>query len=164
MIRMGVAGTRELQTVTRRLERAASGTAGTRARRNLVRAAKPVVRQVRAAAKAVQVGSTRGGTARPDTSTQLRARAAAATDSAATAHGVVLFVAGWKVGPDGTRLAQYLDTEDLPRWRHPVFGHTAVWVTQTGAPYFYVTVRAAEPRFAAAVEDAMATTAKETCV
>lgn len=162
MIRMKVDSTRELKQVARRLARAADGRVGVDARRRLVRSARPVVAQVKTAALAVEVESSQGGTARPDSSTNLRARVAAAIDSAATPGGVTLFVAGYKIGVNGSRLAQYLDSEDLPRWRHPVFGRrTSAWETQTGQPFFYITIRAAEPRFAAAVESAVDKLAEE---
>lgn len=161
MIRMKVDATREMKQVARRLTRAGGGKVGADARRGLVRAARPVVGQVKTAALAVEVGSSRGGMARPDTSTNLRVRVAAAVDSAPTGGGVVLFVAGYKIGVNGTRLAQYLDSEDLPRWRHPVFGRTTTWVTQTGEPFFYITIRAAEPRFADAVGSAVDKFAEE---
>lgn len=162
MIRMKVDSTREMKQVARRLARASDGRVGTNARRRLVRAARPVVKEVKTAALAVEVESSQGGTARPDNSTNLRARVAAAVDSAATPGGVTLFVAGYKIAVNGSRLAQYLDSEDLPRWRHPVFGRrTSAWETQKGQPFFYVTIRAAEPRFAAAVEAAVDKLAEE---
>lgn len=170
MIRMDVSGLRELRQLSRKLQRAADGRVGTQARRRLVTATPTVVRRVQTAVRAVEVGSTRGGTAHPDRSTNLRGRVAAATESSPTPTGVAIFIAGWKLGVSGSRLAQYLDTEDLPRWRHPVF-ETATraaadkvqWVTQTGQPYFYVTIRAAEPHYEAAVEAAMAAIAREIC-
>lgn len=164
MIRMKVDSTREMKQVARRLARASDGRVGTDARRRLVRAARPVVKEVKTAALAVEVESSQGGTARPDNSTNLRARVAAAVDSAATPGGVTLFVAGYKIGVNGSRLAQYLDTEDRPRWRHPIFGrrdNPEDWAEQKGQPFFYVTIRDAEPRFAAAVESAVDKLAEE---
>lgn len=164
MIRMKVDSTREMKQVARRLTRAGGGKVGTDARRGLVRTARPVVGQVKTAALAVEVESSQGGAARPNNSTGLRARVAAAVDSAPTGDGVVLFVAGYKIGVNGTRLAQYLDSEDLPRWRHPIFGrrnNPEDWAEQKGQPFFYITIRAAEPRFAAAVEAAVDKLAEE---
>jgi hypothetical protein len=170
VIKMDVADTRELTQLARKLRRAGDGRTGTLARRRLVTATPAVVRRVQSAVRAVEVGSTRGGVAYPDRSTNLRGRVAAATEHAPIAIGVAIYVAGWKLGVNGTRLAQYLDTEDLPRWKVPVFRTEArvaadkvKWVQQTGQPYFYVTIRAAEPRYEAAVEAAMATIAREIC-
>lgn len=163
MIRVKVDGTREMKQVVKRLEKAATGTTGRTASRNLVRASQPVQRQIKAAVKAVDVGSSRGGAARPNSSTHLRARVAAAVNASAIADGVAIFIQGWMLGANGSRLAQYLDTEDLPRWRHPVFGRRARWETSTGQPYFYVTIRGAEPQFADAVDDACDETAQEIC-
>lgn len=164
MIRVKVQSTSELKQVARRLETASQGQVRDRAARGIAVTARPVKTRIQAAVRAVEVGSTKGGVARPDSSTNLRGRVAAATDVAATTGGAVFFVAGYRLGVNGSRLAQYLDTEDLPRWRHPVFGRrSAPWQTQTGQPYFYVTIRAAEPQFAGAVEQACAGIAEEIC-
>lgn len=164
MIKLKVDSTREMKQVARRFEVASRGRAGQQAARGIVRAARPVKGQIKAAVRMVEVESSQGGTARPDSSTNLRGRVAAATEVATTPGGATFFVAGYQLGVNGTRLAQYLDTEDRPRWRHPVFGRaSAPWQTQTGQPYFYVTIRAAEPQFTAAVESACAGIAEEIC-
>lgn len=166
MITMGVGDTRELRQVARRLRNAADGRIGSRARRKLVVATPTVVRRAQTAVRGVEVTSSRGGAARPNTSTALRARVAAATEHAPIPIGVAIYIAGWRLGVQGTRLAQYLDTEDLPRWRHPVFGRRERpqdWQTQTGQPYFYVTIRAAQPHYEAAVDAAMAAIIREIC-
>jgi hypothetical protein len=170
VIRMDMASTRDLVQVRKRLQRAGDGRTGRRARRRLVTASPTVVRRVQTAVRAVEVGSSRGGTARPDTSTNLRARIAAAIEHQGTADGVTIYVAGWQLGRNGSRLAQYLDTEDLPRWRHPVFASAARvesgavrWVTQTGSPYFYVTIRAADGHYEQALDGVMAKIVREIC-
>jgi hypothetical protein len=63
---------------------------------------------------------------------------------------------------DQQRLPKHLD--DPKGWRHPVFGHRAVWVTQTGRPWWDVTtarlapgirteIQAAVDRVAAKIEE-----------
>jgi hypothetical protein len=164
VIRIRIDSTREMKQVVRRLERASGGRLGRKASRNLVQASRPVRRAIQTAVRAVEVGSSRGGTARPDTSTNLRGRIAAAVNGAAISNGVALFIEGWQLGVNGSRLAQYLDTEDLPRWRYPVFGRrSAPWQTNVGQPYFYVTIRGSEPRFRDAVEAAVDDIAEEIC-
>ena len=163
---MSVQSTRELKQVSRRLKRAGDGRIQRRAGRKLVTASKPVNRQIQAAVRAVEVGSSKGGTAPPDRSTNLRGRIAAAVDSAARAGGVVIFVRGFMIGRNGSKLAQYVDTEDEPRWRHPTFGRRNGpndWQTNVGQPYFYVTIRAAEDDFADAVLDVLEEIAREIC-
>jgi hypothetical protein len=167
---MDIASTRDLVQVRKRLQRAGDGRTGRRARRRLVTATPTVVRRVQTAARAVEVGSSRGGTARPNTSTNLRGRIADAVKHVASADGVVIYIAGWQVGRNGSRLAQYLDTEDLPRWRVPVFASaarieagTVSWVTQTGQPYFYITIRAADDHYERALEGVMAKIVREIC-
>lgn len=163
MIRVDVEGSRELKQLAKKLRRAAGGRPGRLAGQKIVAATPAVKRRVQTAVRSVEVGSTRGGTARPDSSTALRARAAAAVEHSPSGTGATIFVAGWKLGVNGTRLAQYLDTEDLPRWRHPVFGHTTRWVTQTGQPWFYVTIRAADEHYANAVDAAGDIIVREIC-
>lgn len=170
MMKLDVGGLRDLRQVRRKLQRASDGRVGTRARKRLVTATPAVVRRVQTAVRAVEVGSTRGGTAHPDRSTDLRGRVAAATAHSPIPTGVAIYIEGWKLGVSGSRLAQYLDTEDLPRWRHPVFETAAraaadkvAWVTQTGQPYFYVTIRAADTHYEAAIDAAMAAIAREIC-
>jgi hypothetical protein len=125
------------------------------------REGRPVLREVQAAVRAIEVGSERGGTAPPDTSTNLRGRLAAATTVEQQGIGIRFEVHGAQVGKAGHRLAKLTDVTLAPRWRHPVFGNRKVWKTNVGQPWFFVTIRAAEPRFREAVLRAMATTARK---
>lgn len=160
-IQVRVGNTGELRRLARRFRAAAEGglqrdlTAGIR------REGRPVLAQVKASVRSLEVGSERGGTAPPDTSTNLRGRLAAATTVDPQGVGIRFEVHGERVGRAGHRLAKLTDTELAPRWRHPVFGNRRVWRTNVGRPWFFVTIRRAEPRFRAAVLRAMAITARK---
>lgn len=160
-IRIRVQNTGELRRLARRFRAAAGGGLQRDLTAQITREGKPVLREVQAAVRGIDVGSERGGTAPPDTSTNLRGRLAAATDVQPQGVGVRFEVHGAQVGPYGHRLAKLSDTTLAPRWRHPVFGNRRVWKTNVGQPWFFVTIRAAEPRFRAAVLRAMATTARK---
>lgn len=138
-------------------------------KRDLVRAVRnegaPALAAVRAGWLSVQVsGSSRGGRARPDRSTGLRARAAAATRIQATVTGVRVTVDGKKIDPVyGKSLAWYLNGSGRRPWRHPVFGHTARpqdWQQQRGQEVFYRTLNEHKLRFRSAIERAMEDTAR----
>ncbi|HEY9375170.1 hypothetical protein [Streptomyces sp.] len=55
--------------------------------------------------------------------------------------GAAIRVDGRKM-PDKRRSLPSM-VEGKKRWRHPVYGNRAVWVTQTSRPYFYRVVRPA---------------------
>lgn len=113
-------------------------------RKEIRDAATPVVADVRRAALAVEVSSTRGGHARPDHSTGLRAAVARATGVSITTRGIRIRVSGRKLGKTHhPKLARYLDASlgRYRRWRHPVFGDRDTWVEQSGQPFFYSTIR-----------------------
>jgi hypothetical protein len=165
-IRVRVQNTAELRRLARRFRAAADGGLQRDLTAQITREGRPVLKEVQAAVQALEVGSTKGGTARPDTSTGLRGRLAAATDVTPEGVGIRFEVHGMRVDPKyGHRLAKLTDTTLAPRWRHPVFQvpwreHTK-WTTSTGKPWFFVTIRDAEPKFRAAVLRAMATTARK---
>lgn len=127
------------------------------------REGEPAVAAVRAAIMAVDVTSSKGGTARPDRSTGLRARVAAATKVQATTTGVKITVNGRQVDlVYGKSLAWYLAATRRP-WRHPVFGrraNPADWQVQQGQPVFFPTLDAHRPAFRAAILRAMEDTAR----
>lgn len=122
------------------------------------REGRPAVAAARAAWLSVEVQSSKGGTARPDRSTGLRARVAAATDTQVTQQGVRILVRGKRVDPVyGQALAWYLNGSGKP-WRHPIFGRRARsqdWAVQRGQMVFHRTVDAHAPAFRAAIERAM---------
>jgi len=142
----------------------------TQGRRDLVgplrveirREARPAVAAVRAAWMSIDVQSSRGGTARPQRSTHLRARVAAATTSDATPTGVRISVRPSEVDPRyGGSLPLYLNATSAWPWRHPVFGGRARWQVQSGRPVFFGTISAREPRFRAGAERGMEQVARE---
>lgn len=161
MIRIRVTGTNELDRLARRFRAAADGGFQRDLTAQITREGKPVLRQVQAAVRAIEVGSEKGGAVPPDTSTNLRGRLAAATDVQPQGNGIVFEVHGARIGKAGHRLAKLTDVTLAPRWRHPVFGNRKVWKTNTGVPWFFVTIRAAEPKFRAAVLRAMSATARK---
>lgn len=160
-IRIRVGNTTEFRKLARRLRAASNGGLQRDLTAEIRRAGRPVLGQIKSSVRGLEIGSERGGTAPPDTSTRLRGRLAGATDVRAQGIGIRYEVHGERVGPYGHRLAKLSDTELAPRWRHPVFGNRQVWKTNVGRPWFFVTIRAAEPQFAAAVRRAMAATARK---
>lgn len=165
-ITVRVSHTGELSRLARRFRVAGSGGFQRDLQSNIRREARPVLTQIKASVRSLEVGSTKGGTARPDTSTGLRARLAAATDVTPRGNGVRFEVHGPQVDPKyGHRLAKLTDTELAPRWRHPVFqwaGRARTkWTTSVGRPWFFVTIRGAEDQFRGAVLRAMAATARK---
>lgn len=165
-IRIRVQNTSELRRLARRFRAAANGGLQRDLSAGIRREGRPVLREIKSTVRALEVGSTKGGTARPDNSTNLRGRLAAATDVTPQGVGIRFEVHGPQVHPKyGHRLAKLTDTELAPRWRHPVFQHAGrertPWTQQTGKPWFFVTIRAAEGKFAAAVLRAMEKTARK---
>lgn len=157
---IAIDGTQRLKKLSRELKAAGRGDLRREMRKEIREAGKPVVEDVRRAVMAVDVTSSRGGTAPPDTSTGLRARVARATGLSITANGIRIRVSGRRMGGDA-RLAKYLDASlgSYARWRHPVFGNRDVWVEQRGEPYFFNTIRNHTRDFRKAIDDAMAKTA-----
>ncbi len=150
---MRVSGHEELGRLSRRLRAAADGGLRRDLDSGLTRATPAVLAATR---RAVAGASFPGEPSRGlGGGSGLRARLAAATRSRPRADGVQLYVDGAAVGQQGHRLAMLTDTELAPRWRHPVHGNRHAWVTQRGQPWFFTTIRAHEPRYAAAVQQAM---------
>lgn len=58
---------------------------------------------------------------------------------------VVIRVDGRKMPTRSKSLQAYMEGTK-PRWRHPVFGNTEVWVQQPAKPYFYRVMDRAGPR------------------
>jgi hypothetical protein len=123
------------------------------------REGQPALEAVRRAWLSVRVTSSRSGHIRPDRSTGLRARVAAATRIAATSTGVRIVVDGRKIDPVyGNSLAWYLNDSGRRPWRHPVFGRrdrSQDWQQQRGQKTFFTTLNAHAPQFRSAIERAM---------
>lgn len=128
------------------------------------REGEPTVAAVRAAWMSIEVQSSRGGTARPDRSTHLRARAAAATFVQITPTGIRIAVRPSQVDPRyGRSLPWYLSGYGRA-WRHPVFGRRTRrqdWQVNVGQPVFFGTISARAPAFRAGIERAMEQVARE---
>lgn len=157
-VRINTEGEQAFRALGRRLKEAAGGKKlDTKLRANIRETARPVVEELRSAVRSVQVQSSRGGMGKPHYSRQLRARVASAVRVSVAYKGVRFNVLGSAVGPYGSQLARYLDSE-LPgyaRWRHPVFGHHDRWVEQHGSPWFFETIRHHAADFERACERAI---------
>jgi hypothetical protein len=152
-----VEGGEKYKALSRDLRAQGRGDLQRRLRAGIKDAGKPAVADVRASARAVQVTSSKGGHARPDTSTHLRERVAKATTIAVRQKGIRIKVSAKKVGPYGVVLPKYLDASlgRYQRWRHPVFGNRSNWVEQKGQPYFGVTIKRHAQDFRRALLDVM---------
>jgi hypothetical protein len=165
-LQVRVRGHRDLRRLAERLRAAADGQLERDAQTELVDAAPPVLAEVRAKVLGSSFPAAEPGRALGRRSTGLRARLADATrtEPLHAPVGVRFTVVGAVVEPDdprgGHKLAKYTDTELAPRWRHQVFGDPDAWFNQLGDPWFFSTIRPAEPRFRAAVERAMSRTAR----
>lgn len=104
--------------------------------RQLRASAAPMVPAVRASIAAIPVKGTSG-------STGLRQRLQKATRLKVRTTGreaqVTILVDPKRMPPGQMALPQAM--EGLKRWRHPVFGDRAVWVTQEPHAYFFRVVR-----------------------
>lgn len=122
-------------------------------RRRIKQEGQPTLAAVRAAAGRIAMTSPGSSSHSSGRSTGLRARLSAATRMSVTASGVSFQVQEAKVDP---RYGDVLTAgSEGYRWRHPVFGNRNAWVSQQGTPWFYPTVRAEQPAFRRAVEQAM---------
>lgn len=164
-VQLAVRGHEQFRDLSKRLKTAGEGKKLQRRMRAGIRAAaRPAEQDLRAAVTRAQVTSTRGGTAAPDRSTELRARIARAVRTSLTQRGIRVIVDANKVDPKyGASLPRYLDGS-LPRyraWRHPVFGSDA-WVEQSsGSAWFFSTMERRAPTFLRAVLDAMDETERD---
>lgn len=118
--------------------------------RDLRRAAAPMVPRVREAIR--NIPSKHDGTLRAEMAkaTRLQIR------STGSLAGMAIRVDGRRMPPGKGSLPAYLEGRKRP-FRHPVFGHEDVWVSQPIHQYFYKTV---EP-MAAATRVQMSITAAE---
>jgi hypothetical protein len=141
-------------------------------------AGRPVVAEVKQAARGIPVKGTPGGgsaqrreamvlrarsvagarrAARRDAS--LRAAIAGATGLRQTKRGIQIVVSARQMAPNQETLPRHMDS---PRgWRHPVFGDTTYWVHQAGHPYFYTTIDKRAATFRFAIQKAMDQTQRE---
>lgn len=168
---VSVQGGEELRELSRKLKAQGRGDLQKKLRRNIREAGKPVVADMRSAVMGVKVTSSKGGTARPDRSTGLRARTARAIGISQTRKGIRIRVSANKFGPYGVTLPRYLDADAGPRWkrwRSPIFWPGPIGTApakrvkqQMGSPYFFSTIRKHRAAFRRAVFEAMEQAAKE---
>lgn len=143
----------EYQRLSKALRQAARGDLQKDLRRQIRLAGQPALAAARLAAQGIDMTSTRGGVAPPDTATGLRSRLARATKLSVTAGGIRFQVREAQVDP---RYGAVLTAgSEGARWRHPVFGNRRAWTAQTGSPWFYPTLRSYGPAFRRAAERAM---------
>lgn len=156
---VSVQGAKRLQRLSKNLKEAGRGDLQRELRKEIRQAGQPVVADLRRAVMGVDVTSSEGGTAPPDTSTGLRARVAKATGLSVTARGIRFRVSGRRLG-NFPGAAKYLEAVGrYARWRHPVFGNRDRWVEQRGDPWFYPTIRKHAGQFRQACTRAMEKTA-----
>lgn len=151
---LSVDGADKYRRLSRRLKEAGRGDLQRRLSRAIRREGQAALADARAAWMTVDVTSSRGGTARPDTSTGLRSRVAAATRVQVLQTGTRITVAGRKVDPRYPSLPWYLN--GFPRrrgWRHPVFGrrdNPNDWQSQKGEEVFFQSMQRHVPAWRAA--------------
>lgn len=155
-------GAQKYRALSRRLREAGRRDLQRKLTRSIRAEGGPALSAVRAAWLTVDVGSSRGGTARPDTSTSLRQRVARATRIQVLQSGIRISVNGRRVDPKYPSLVFYLNGFPRTRaWRHPVFGNKLVWTAQKGEEVFYPTLREFTPAWRAGIKRAMEETAAE---
>lgn len=130
----------ELRRVSRELRRMDNPEIKKRFRKELRAAATPLVPKVRQAIRSIP--SNRGYSA-----DGLRGAMSKATRLEVKTVGRQ---AGVAIRVDGRKMPSHMKSlpsmaEGKKRWRHPVYGNRANWVTQTPHPYFYSALRAAGP-------------------
>lgn len=148
---------RDLTRISRELRRMNDRELLKRFRKELRASAAPLVPAVRRSIRAIP-------SKRRYTADGLRGQMARATTLQVKTTGkqasVVIRVDGRKMPPGAKAVQSYVEGVK-PRWRHPVFGHTAVWVQQPPSPYFYRTVATAGPRARAAVNRVLLKVSKD---
>ena len=130
----------DMRRIARELRRLDDQELKKRFRKELRKAAAPLVPKVRASIRSIP--SKRAYS--PD---GLRGTLAKATRLEVKTTGRE---AGVAIRVDGRKMPAHMKSlpsmaEGKKRWRHPVFGNREVWVTQTPHPYFDNVVRAAGP-------------------
>lgn len=139
----------DLRRISRELKRTDQQVILKKFRKELRAVATPLVPKVRSSIRAIP-------SKRSYTSTGLRGQLVRATrvevKTAGSKAGVAIRVDGRKMPTHQKALPAYMEGKKKP-WRHPVFGHTTVWVAQQPPhPYFYKSLTTAGPAARAAVD------------
>jgi hypothetical protein len=142
---------RDLARITRELRRMDDKELLKRFRKELRSAARPLVPLVRKSIR--QIPSSR-----PYRADGLRGQLSRATKLEVKTSGrqasAAIRVDGRRM-PNHSKSVQAYMEGTKPRWRHPVFGNTDVWVQQPPQPYFYKAMKVAGPRARKAVNKVM---------
>lgn len=130
----------DMRRIARELRRMDDKELKKRFRRELRKAAAPLVPKVRASIRSIPSKQAYS----PD---GLRGTLARATRLEVKTTGRE---AGVAIRVDGRKMPAHMKSlpsmvEGKKRWRHPVFGNREVWVDQAKQPYFYNVVRVAGP-------------------
>lgn len=139
---------RDLARISRELRRMDNREVTKRFRKELRKAAQPLVPIVRSSIRRIP-------SKQPYRIGGLRSQLSKATRLEVKSTGrkarVSIRVDGRKMPDHFKALPQYVEGAK-PRWRHPVYGNRAVWTQQPAQPYFYkVVAPAAGPRSRVAV-------------
>lgn len=147
----------DLSTIARELRKMDDKTILKGFRKELRKSAQPLVPAVRASIRRIP-------SSRPYSAQGLRGRLSRATTlqvkTAGKQASVIIRVDGRKM-PNHSKSVQAYMEGSKPRWRHPVFGNTAVWVQQDPQPYFYKVMSAAGPRARLAVNRVISDVSKK---
>ena len=137
---IGLRDSGDLRRISRELRRMDDKELKKRFRKELRKAAAPLVPKIRQSIRSIP--SSRGYS--PD---GLRGALSKAVKLEVKTVGKQ---AGVAIRVDGRKMPSHMKSlpsmvEGKKRWRHPVFGHREVWVNQPSEPYFYHVVRVAGP-------------------
>lgn len=139
---------KDLREISRELRKMDDKELLKRFRKELRGAAAPLVPAVRASIRAIP-------SKQPYKASGLRGQMSRATSlqvkTAGRQASVVIRVDGRKMPPRAKAVQSYMEGTK-PRWRHPVYGNTDVWVQQPPQPYFYQVMAGAGPRARLAVD------------
>ncbi len=143
---MAVTG-KDLSTISRELRKMNDKELTKRFRKELRKAAAPLVPAVRASIRRIP-------SSRPYSPAGLRGQMSRATSLQVKTTGkqasVIIRVDGRKMPAHAKAVQAYMEGTKSP-WRHPVFGNREVWVAQPAQPYFYKVMAAGGPRARLAV-------------
>lgn len=133
-MRTRVVGGKDLRRISAELKIAADGKILERElRKNLRAVVTPLVPKVRSSIS--QIPAQRDAGLR----TEMKRATRASVRLVGPGAQVTIMVDPDRMPPGKKNLPAYMEGKKYP-WRHPVFGHTGTWVTQSPHPYFYEVV------------------------
>ena len=128
-----ITGGEHMSAIIKALEAVGDGELAVELKKELRKAARPMVPKIRAAID--RIPSKHDGTLR----SEMKAATRAQFRSSGNQAGITLRVDGRKMPAGKRSLPAYMEGTK-PRWRHPVFGNPEVWVSQPDHSFFYKTV------------------------